>query len=84
MQRGTNGPFLENAIEAEVGQIRLDAEALVALTHRFARKVVARGRGRILNVASTAGFQPGPRMTVSRATGSRSRIAAARSRSTAS
>jgi short-subunit dehydrogenase len=42
--------------------------ALTDLTHLFARDMVARGSGRVLNIASTAGFQPGPGMAVYYAT----------------
>ena len=48
--------------------IRVNVSALVDLTHRFLPAMVERGRGRILNVGSMAGFQPGPLMTVYYAT----------------
>jgi uncharacterized protein len=40
----------------------VNVRALVELTHAFVRPMVERGRGRILNLGSTAGFQPGPFM----------------------
>jgi short-subunit dehydrogenase len=40
--------------------IQVNITAVVHLTKLFVRDMVARKRGRILNVASTAGFQPGP------------------------
>ena len=40
------------------------AVALTHLTKLFLPAMVARGRGRVLNVASTAAFQPGPMMAV--------------------
>lgn len=40
--------------------LRLNTFALTRLTHEFARRFRARGRGRILNVASTGAFQPSP------------------------
>jgi uncharacterized protein len=42
--------------------IRLNVEALVHLSRVMAKKMVQRGQGRILNVASTAAFLPGPHM----------------------
>ena len=44
--------------------IDLNARALVELTHLFWDDMVQRGRGGVLNVASTAAFQPGPLMAV--------------------
>jgi short-subunit dehydrogenase len=65
---GTNGRFWELELERELAQIRLNCEALVALTGRCLPGMVARGRGRVLNVASAAGFQPGPYMATYYAT----------------
>jgi uncharacterized protein len=53
-------PFHEADPERELEQVRLDVEAVVALTSAFLPAMVARGRGAILNVASTAGMQPMP------------------------
>src|SRR5262249_14604477 len=36
--------------------------ALLTLTRAFLPRMIAQGRGRILNIGSTAGFQPGPFM----------------------
>jgi uncharacterized protein len=57
---GAYGRFLERDLESQVGQIRVNAEALVTLTHLFLPAMVARGRGAIVNVASVAGLQPIP------------------------
>lgn len=57
---GTTGRFDELDLDAEDRQIRLNVLALARLTHVAARAMVGRGRGGILNVASIAGFQPGP------------------------
>jgi len=65
---GQWGPWLELDAREETGMIRLNVEALTSLTRRFAPAMVARGRGRILNVASTAAFVPGPGMSVYYAT----------------
>jgi uncharacterized protein len=53
-------PFHEADPERELEQVRVDVEAVVALTSAFLPAMVARGRGAILNVASTAGMQPMP------------------------
>ncbi|MFC4637657.1 SDR family NAD(P)-dependent oxidoreductase [Deinococcus hohokamensis] len=44
--------------------IALNIAALTDLTRRFLPGMVQRGRGRVLNVASTAAFMPGPLMAV--------------------
>jgi uncharacterized protein len=56
----TGGPFHEADPERELEQVRVLVEAPVALTSMFAPGMVERGRGAILNVASTAGMQPMP------------------------
>jgi hypothetical protein len=65
---GVYGPFLENTWEAERDMIQLNIMALTELTKRLLPDMKARGLGRILNVASTAAFQPGPLMAVYYAT----------------
>jgi uncharacterized protein len=56
----TGGPFHEADPERELEQVRVLVEAPVALTSAFLPAMVQRGRGAILNVASTAGMQPMP------------------------
>jgi short-subunit dehydrogenase len=56
----TNGAFDEADPERELEQVRVLVEAPVALTSAFVPAMVKRGRGAILNVASTAGMQPLP------------------------
>lgn len=53
-------PFHAADPERELEQVRVDVEAVVALTSAFLPAMVARGRGAVLNVASTAGMQPMP------------------------
>jgi len=53
-------PFYEADPARELQQVRRDVEAVVALTSAFLPAMVQRGRGAILNVASTAGMQPMP------------------------
>lgn len=59
---GTQGAFAETPLEDTLRLLRLNLVALTALTRRFLPDLLDRGRGRILNVASTAAFQPGPWM----------------------
>ena len=56
----TGGPFHEADPARELEQVRVLVEAVVALTSAFVPDMVRRGRGAILNVASTAGMQPMP------------------------
>jgi short-subunit dehydrogenase len=59
---GSNGPFLDLPVEKEVEMVELNCTALVELSHRFGTQMRARKSGRILNIASVAGFMPGPYM----------------------
>ena len=62
------GPFAD-APEAKLdGMIELNVGALTRLTRAYLPGMVERGRGRVLNLASTASFQPGPLMAVYYAT----------------
>lgn len=65
---GTYGKFWEIENTRDLQQIQLNVAALVNLTKLFVKPMVERKRGRILNVASTAAFQPGPLMAVYYAT----------------
>ncbi|HSM03288.1 MAG TPA: SDR family oxidoreductase [Longimicrobiales bacterium] len=65
---GQWGPWPGLDPEQEAGMIRLNVEALTCLTRRFVPAMIRRGRGRVLNVASTAAFLPGPGMAVYYAT----------------
>src|SRR5262249_6397972 len=49
-----------NDLRRELDMIQVNVAALTHLTKLFLPEMVARGRGRVLNVASTAAFQPGP------------------------
>jgi short-subunit dehydrogenase len=59
---GLVGAFADTDPAAEMAMLQLNVGAVVALTKRLLPGMVARGRGKILNVASTAGFVPGPFM----------------------
>lgn len=65
---GAFGEFAKMPEEQIIGQIQLNIVALTELTRLFLPQMIARGSGRIMNVASTAGFQPGPLMAVYYAT----------------
>ena len=56
----TLGPVAKSDPEAEMAMVELDVVAVVDLCSRFLPGMVARGRGAVLNVASTAAFQPLP------------------------
>lgn len=65
---GKFGEFKDVPLEESLGQIQLNITALTALTKLFLGPMLERRSGRIMNVASTAGFQPGPLMAVYYAT----------------
>lgn len=58
------GKFQTLPLEHELDMVQVNVATLTELTHRFLPGMVARGRGRVLNVASTAAFMPGPLMAV--------------------
>jgi hypothetical protein len=60
----TNGRFDEIPKERVREEVMLDVLTLTELTRAYLPGMRARGAGRILNVASTAGFLPGPFMAV--------------------
>lgn len=62
------GPFASSGLSVQMGMIQVNLTALTQLTRLFLPGMVKRKQGRILNVASTAGFQPGPLMAVYYAT----------------
>lgn len=61
---GVHGLFAETEAASQFDMLQVNAVALTHLTRLFLPGMVARRRGRILNVASTAAFQPGPLMAV--------------------
>lgn len=65
---GVYGPFATTDLRAELDMIQVNIVALTELSKHVIPGMVARGRGRVLNVASTAAFQPGPLMAVYYAT----------------
>lgn len=61
---GATGPFVRLDPVRELEMIQLNVSALVGLTHALLPGMIAHKRGRILNIGSSAGFQPGPYMAV--------------------
>lgn len=61
---GDLGIFHESDWQRQHQMMELNMTTLVYLTHSFLPGMVKRGTGRILNVASTAAFQPGPGMAI--------------------
>jgi short-subunit dehydrogenase len=65
---GASGRFAELDLRRQLDMVQVNITALVHLTGLFVPGMLARRRGRILNLGSTAGFQPGPGMAVYYAT----------------
>jgi uncharacterized protein len=61
---GFRGKWWELPIEQDMATIRLNIEAVLRLTKLFLPPMVQLGRGRLLNTASVAGFEPGPMLAV--------------------
>jgi hypothetical protein len=65
---GTYGPFHALPLQRELEMIDLNVRALVALTGHFLPAMLSRGRGGIIQLASTTSFQPVPYMATYAAT----------------
>lgn len=61
---GRGGAFSDLSIADQLQMMDVNNRVLVELTHLFGAGMRARNRGKILNVGSTAGFQPGPYMAI--------------------
>jgi len=61
---GDYGYFLSSSWEKQRDVIHVNIMALTQLTHFFLPSMVKRKSGKIMNIASTAAFQPGPLMSV--------------------
>jgi short-subunit dehydrogenase len=61
---GHAGALTSSDLQTQLGMIELNVRALVELTYLFWDAMRRRKRGGVLNVASTAAFQPGPLMAV--------------------
>lgn len=62
------GEFICSDIEEEIASINTNILAFTIITKAILKDMVRRGSGRVLNVASTAAFKPGPLMAVYYAT----------------
>ena len=65
---GDTGHFAERPWAIHQDMIQLNMLALTRLTHALSQGMIARKQGRILNIASTAAFQPSPNFAVYAAT----------------
>ena len=65
---GVSGEFADTKLQREMEMIQVNIGALTYLTKLFLPAMIKRKSGRVLNVASTAAFQPGPGMAVYYAT----------------
>ena len=61
---GLQGPFLDSQLDAAMAMVQLDVASLTAVTHVFAQDMRARGRGRVLLVASLLAYQGVPNFAV--------------------
>lgn len=64
----TSGGFETEDLAKALNEIDLNVKALVSLTHAFIPGMLSRNHGAVINVASTAAFQPVPTMAVYGAT----------------
>lgn len=65
---GMQGSFSEIDLATELNMLQVNIVALTKMTKLFLNDMIARRNGGVLNVASTAAFQPGPLMAVYYAT----------------
>ncbi len=65
---GDYGNFCDRALDKQINMIQLNVTVLTELTGLFLPEMKKRGKGRIINVASIAGFQPLPYMSIYGAT----------------
>lgn len=65
---GGYGAFIERSLDKYREMVHLNILSLTELSYYYGKEMVKRGKGRILNVASMAGFQPDPNFAVYGAT----------------
>ncbi len=65
---GGHGKFYERDLAKDQAMMQVNMASLVSLTHLYLQDMVERNSGKILNVASSAGFMPGPLQAVYYAT----------------
>lgn len=61
---GARGRFVDLPADRQMDMVQVNVSAVTQLARLFLPAMLERGRGGIINVASTAGFQPGPSMAV--------------------
>jgi uncharacterized protein len=61
---GDTGAFTELTMQSQVGMLAVNVTTLTELCRAIIPGMKSRGHGRVLNIGSTAGFQPGPFMAV--------------------
>jgi uncharacterized protein len=61
---GTHGLFADSDADSQTQMLQVNIVALTHITRLLLPGMIARGSGRIMNVSSTASFQPGPYMAV--------------------
>lgn len=59
---GSHGAYAKTDFARQAEMVDVNVRAVMALCHRFVPKMLERKSGRILNIASLAGFVPGPYM----------------------
>jgi short-subunit dehydrogenase len=65
---GLTGDFLSHDLAREFATIQVNVQALVGLAHVLGAKMMVRGKGGIINLASNSAFQPVPHMATYAAT----------------
>jgi short-subunit dehydrogenase len=65
---GSHGPFAKSDLDNELNIVQVNVMSLMQLTRLFLPAMIQRRAGRILNVASTAAYVPGPYMSTYYAT----------------
>jgi hypothetical protein len=65
---GLQDAFLNGSTDNYISMINLNINALTYFTHTIGEQMVKTGKGKILNIASIAGFQPDPYFAVYGAT----------------
>lgn len=65
---GGHGKFYERDLKKDQAMIQVNITTLVNLTHLYMQGMIKRNSGKILHVASTAGFMPGPLQAIYYAT----------------
>jgi len=61
---GAHGLFHQTEVQKQLDMLQVNIVALTELTRLLLAQMVERRAGRVMNIASTAAFQPGPYMAV--------------------